>query len=164
MYKRELVPADFQVPNGLDGGSYHLRMLSMDDVDKDFEAVMASRDRIRGLLDPNSTWPDGLTRREDMVDLAWHEREFTIRHSFAFTAMAKDESQCVGCVYIFPSQVPGYDAAAFYWVREGHDAGARDADLGARFRSWLASDWPFKFVAFPGRDIPWAEWKSRIPS
>ena len=164
MYNRELVPAAFKVPSGLDCGSYRLRMLSMDDVDKDYEAVMASRDRIRGLLDPGSAWPDGLTKREDMVDLAWHEREFTIRHSFAYTAMTSDESQCLGCVYIFPSKMPGYDAAAFYWVRAGDNAEQRDAKLGARFRAWLASEWPFKSVAFPGRDIPWTEWKTLKPS
>jgi hypothetical protein len=152
MYNRLLVPKDFAVPDGLDCGSYKLRMLSADDVDMDFEAVVASTARLRGLFGPDTTWPEGVTRRENLVDLGWHEREFTLRHSFAYTAVSKDGSRCVGCVYIFPSTKPGYDAVAFYWVRSGPDADARDQDLGARFRAWLQTSWPFQRIAFPGRD------------
>jgi hypothetical protein len=27
-------------------------------------------------------------------------------------------------------------------------------------RGWLRDAWPFKRVAFPGRDISWDEWRS----
>ncbi len=158
MYNRLLVPSGFSVPERLVGDGYHLRMLSIDDVEKDFEAVMASAGRIRGLLDPTSSWPDGLTRKEDLIDLAWHQREFTLRHSFAYTIMSDDETLCLGCLYIFPSNALAYEAVAFYWVREGTDAAARDAELGTRLKHWLADVWPFRAVAFPGRDIPWHKW------
>jgi hypothetical protein len=158
MYNSPLVRPDFVIPDQLDGDDYVLRMLSIDDVEKDFEAVMASAGRLRGLLDPGSTWPDGLTLKEDLIDLAWHHREFTLRRSFAYTVMSKDESRCLGCCYIFPSRVTAYDAAAFYWVRSGPDAERRDAELGTRLRNWLRAAWPFETVAFPGRDIPWTEW------
>jgi len=26
-------------------------------------------------------------------------------------------------------------------------------------RSWLKEDWPFKNAAYPGREIPWKDWK-----
>jgi hypothetical protein len=135
-------------------------MLCIDDVEKDFEAVMASAGRIRGLLDPDSTWPDGLTQKEDLIDLAWHQREFTLRHSFAYTVMSTDETRCLGCIYIFPSNTPEHDAIAFYWVREGHETAMRDAELGVQLKQWLSVSWPFRAVAFPGRDIPWDEWKA----
>jgi hypothetical protein len=159
MYNRPLVPANFVVPERLDCGSYHLRMLSTLDVDKDYEAVMDSRDRLKGLLDPDSPWPEGTSKDEDLIDLAWHQREFTIRHSFAYTVMAADESRCLGCVYIFPSNVKGYEATVFYWVRSGPDVTARDSDLGTRVRTWLREVWPFRQVAFPGRDVDWATWR-----
>jgi hypothetical protein len=155
MYNKPLIPPDFNVPERFDGNGYHLRMLSIDDVDKDFEAVMESADRLRGLLDPNSTWPDGLTKKEDMIDLAWHQREFTLRHSFAYTVMSLDETRCLGCIYIFPSKNPKFDALAFYWVRAGQNADAFDQELGILFRAWLADAWPFKAIAFPGRETPW---------
>jgi hypothetical protein len=160
MYGRALVPDDFEIPERLDGPGYHLRMLSIADLEKDFEAVVESRDRLIGLFGPQSAWPEGVTKEEDLIDLAWHQREFTIRHSFAYTVMAADESRCFGCVYIFPSDRRGYDAKVFYWVRSGPDAEARDAELGRRVRDWLTSRWPFSAVAYPGRDVSWDAWQA----
>jgi hypothetical protein len=160
MYGRTLVPQDFVVPDRLEGEGYHLRMLSIGDLEKDFEAVTESTDRLTGLLDPDSGWPRGLTREEDLIDLAWHQREFAIRHSFAYTVMAADESRCLGCMYIFPSDRKGFDAMVFYWVRSGPEAEVRDAELGTRIRNWLANVWPFDKVAYPSRDMTWTQWRS----
>ena len=158
MYGRPLVPDEFAVPERLDGPGYRLRMLSVSDLEKDFEAVVASAERLRGLFGPGSTWPDGVTKDEDLIDLAWHQREFTMRHSFAYTVMASDERRCLGCVYIFPSERRGYDAQVFYWVVAGADADARDRELGGRVRAWIAAEWPFAAVAYPGRDVAWTDW------
>lgn len=160
MYGRPLVPDTFTVPARYEGPGWHLRMLSVDDVEKDYEAVMASAARLKGLLDPESPWPEGLTAREDLVDLAWHEREFTLRHSFAYTMMAADESLCLGCCYLFPANTDAFDAAAFYWVREGSEAEAREREFGRHLRTWLADVWPFERVAFPGREQSWDDWRS----
>lgn len=160
MYGRALVPDDFEIPERLDGPGYHLRMLSVGDLEKDFEAVVESRDRLIGLFGPQSAWPDGITKDEDLIDLAWHQREFTIRHSFAYTVMNADESRCLGCMYIFPSDRRGYDAKVFYWVRSGMDAEARDAELGRRVRDWLTLRWPFSSVAYTGRDVAWDAWQA----
>lgn len=159
MYGRALVADDFDVPERLEGPGWHLRMLSVDDLDRDFEAVIDSAERLRGLFGPESSWPDGVTKDEDLIDLAWHQREFTIRHSFAYTVMAADESRCLGCVYVFPSARRGYDAQVFYWVRSGPDADARDHELGRRVRDWIAARWPFGAVAYPGRDQSWELWQ-----
>ena len=159
MYGRALVPADFDVPERLDGPGFHLRMLSVEDLEKDFEAVIETTAQLQGLFGPDSPWPEGVTKDEDLIDLAWHQREFTIRHSFAYTVMAADESRCLGCVYIFPSERRGYDAKVFYWVRSGPEAGTRDAELGRMVRDWLAARWPFSAVAYPGRDQAWTAWQ-----
>lgn len=159
MYGRPLVPDYFEVPALLAGDGYLLRMLTIDDVEKDYEAVIESSERLAGMFGPSNPWPEGVTRREDLVDLGWHEREFTLRRSFAYTVMSADESRCLGCCYIFPSPVQEFDAAVFYWVRAGQDAETRDAELGERLRRWLACEWQFKSVAYPGRDIPWSVWE-----
>ena len=109
-------------------------------------------------MDPDDDWPLGLTLEEDLIDLAWHQREFTQRHSFAYTVMAPDESACLGCVYLLPTGSPGHDVQAFYWVRTSELAGGLDDRLGAALRAWLAERWPFRGVAFPGREIAWADW------
>lgn len=157
MYKRPLIPG-FVPPARLDGNGFHLRRLSSVDVVKDFAAVMDSAERLVGFMDPNDRWPTGLTIQENLVDLGWHEREFTLGHSFAYTVMNDAEDRCLGCSYIYPSDRPGYDAMVFYWVREAEHQAGFDKVLGDAFRNWLAKDWPLKRVAFPGRDVPWSEW------
>jgi hypothetical protein len=74
--------------------------------------------------------------------------------------MTRDESECLGACYIYPSDRLGYDVMAFYWVRSDRLAGGLEELLSSAFRSWLKEEWPFRSVAFPGRDIPWQEWSS----
>ena len=74
MYSRRIVPPDFQVPPRLEGDGFHLRMLSVDDLIKDFDAVMASQVTLQGIMSPNDPWPAGLTITEDLIDLGWHQR------------------------------------------------------------------------------------------
>ena len=150
MYKRRMIPDDFTPPARHQGDGFHLRMLTIHDVVKDFDAVMAAGDRLKGAMEPGGTWPDGLTLEENMIDLAWHQREFTIGHSFAYTVMNADESRCLGCGYINPPDWPGFDAMAFYWARDP----ALDATLGRAFRA-LVARFPLQRVAYPGRDQPW---------
>ena len=150
MYNRRIIPDDFTPPALHLGAGFHLRMLSIHDAVKDFAAVMTAGDRLKGAMTPGGTWPDGLTLEENLIDLAWHQREFTIGHSFAYTVMTDDESRCLGCCYIYPSDWPGYDAVAFYWARDP----SFDATLGTAFRD-LVAQFPFNRVAFPGRDQPW---------
>jgi hypothetical protein len=46
---------------------------------------------------------DDLTLEQDLIDPGWHQKEFQKRSSFACTMMSLDESRCLGCVYILPS-------------------------------------------------------------
>src|SRR5687768_14194604 len=57
---------------------------------------------------------------------------------------------------------PCTHAAAFYWVRTSAVAHGLDERLGVAFRAWLAKDWPFAHVAYPGRDIAWSEWLGKM--
>jgi hypothetical protein len=155
LYKRPLVPPDFVVPTGFRHRAFVARMLSVRDLIPDYDAVMSSESDLIGLMGPNSDWPRGLTLEEDLIDLGWHQREFTLRRSFAYTVMAPDESLCLGCCYINPSNRPGFEVDAFYWVRSSHKH--LEEDLSARFRRFLAEEWPFSRVAFPGRDHPWPQ-------
>ncbi len=155
MYKRRIVPEGFTPPARADGPGFHLRMLTIHDVVKDFDAVMSAAPRLKAAMEPGGTWPDGLTLEENLIDLAWHQRDFTIGHSFAYTVMNDDETRCLGCCYISPKDKPGdwpdYDAVAFYWARDLD----LDVALGQVFRGLIAQ-FPFGHVAFPGRDQPWA--------
>jgi hypothetical protein len=150
MYHRRLVPESFTPPARADGPGFHLRMLTIHDVVKDFDACIDMGARLHGVTEPRGTWPDGLTLEEDLIDLGWHQREFTIGHSFAYTVMNPDESRCLGCCYINPSDWPEWDAVALYWARDPD----MDAALGATFRA-LVARFPLGRVAYMGRDLPW---------
>ena len=158
-YWRRLVPDDFEVPHRLDADGFHLRMLTVNDLVKDYDAVMSSKAQLKGSMNPDGTWPEGLTIEDDLVDLGWHQREFRLGRSFAYTVMSPDESVCLGCCYIYPSDKSGFDAKAFWWVRSSALADGLDGRLEAAFRAWLRDCWPFKSVAFPGRDIAWSAWQ-----
>lgn len=149
-YKRPIVPADFTPPARWDGPGFHLRMLTIHDLVKDFDAVMAAAPLLREVTRPGSIWPAGLTLEGNLVDLGWHQREFILRHSFAYTVMNDDESRCLGCCYINPSDWAEYEVFATYWGRDR----AIDAEIGTAFRSLVAT-FPFRSVAFPGRDHAW---------
>ena len=157
--KRPFVPVEFAVPSELSTANFTLRMLSVDDVEKDFEAVTSSAERLSRVW-PDSGWPAGLTLRQNLIDLGWHEKEFQNRTSFAYTMVAPDESEVLGCVYFYPTDKAGCDAEVFLWVRESEVADDLDKELFEVVQRWLASDWPFENPAYPGRTISWEQWKS----
>ena len=157
--KRLFVPAEYVVSSELVTANFTLRMLSVDDVEKDFEAVMSSAARLSQVW-PDSGWPAGLTLRQNLIDLGWHEKEFQNRSSFAYTMVASDESRVLGCVYFYPTEKAGYDAEVFLWVRESAAARDLDKELFEVVQHWLASDWPFENPAYPGRTISWEHWDS----
>ena len=157
--KRPFVPTEFVVPGEFATAKFTLRMLSIDDVEKDFEAVISSAARV-SIVWPDSGWPAGLTLRQNLIDLGWHEKEFQNRTSFAYTMVSPDESQVLGCVYFYPTEKVGYDAEVFLWVRETEAATDLDHELFEVVQHWLASDWPFENPAYPGRNISWEHWDS----
>ena len=85
------VPPEFVVPFELSTDQFKLRMLSIDDVEADFEAVMTSAARVSQVW-PDSGWPEGLTLHQNLIDLGWHEKEFQNRSSFAYTVVTLDLS------------------------------------------------------------------------
>jgi hypothetical protein len=70
--------------------------------------------------------------------------------------MSLDEALCLGCLYIEPTMLRGYEAEVHCWVRTSH-AESLDARLYQELRSWVGSRWPFKAVAYPGRTLSWDE-------
>jgi len=159
---KKLVPQDFKVPEVLEIGKFRLRMLTIKDVDKDYDAVMTSLDHLRGIFGPHSKWPTkDLTREQDLIDLGWHQKEFQRMTSFAYTVMNLDETKCLGCVYIYPPTKKGFDAEVYMWVRKSELDKRLDKVLHETVKKWIEKEWPFKKVAYPGREISWREW-SRV--
>ena len=155
------VPPDFSIPEKLETEKFLLRMLTVNDVVKDYDAVMTSIDHLKGVFGPQSKWPSKeLTLEQDLIDLGWHQKQFQRRTSFAYTVMNIEESQCLGCVYIDPTNKIGYDAEVYLWVRESEVENGLDSILYEAVKNWIEKEWPFKKVAYPGREIDWTAWKS----
>ena len=150
MSKKPFVPLDFDVPAVLETNKFRLRMLSVDDVEKDYEAVMESQALLRA---DGGDWPrDGFTLQENLADLQEHQQEFVERIAFAYTVVALDESRVLGCLYINPARYTEADAEVYMWVRQSeHDKGL-DPVLFQTVKDWIAPVWPFETVAYPGRD------------
>ena len=155
---KEFVPSDFIIPQILETEKFRLRMLTIDDVEKDYEAVMSSKEDLRNPLDKNS-WPkDNMTIEEDLADLREHQEEFLKRQAFTYTVMSLDESKCLGCVYIYPSEKGSYDAEIYLWARSSELKSGLDKLLYDTVKKWVKEQWKFNNVAYPGREISWNEW------
>ena len=155
------VSKEFKVPEKLETKEFRLRMLTVNDVVKDYDAVMTSVEHLKTVW-PGGSWPDGLSFEQDLIDLGWHQKEFQRRTSFAYTVVTPSESTVTGCVYLNPTPKRGYDAVVYLWARQSELAGGLETRLFAAVKEWLAKEWPFKKVAFPGREISWEEWR-KIP-
>lgn len=128
-------------------------MLTVNDVVKDYDAVMSSIDHLQGVFGERSSWPSpDLTLEQDLIDLGWHQKEFQTRSSFAYTVMNLDESQCLGCMYIFPSRDEANEADIFCWVRKSEYDKGLDEELFTTVKSWVTETWPFRNVRYPGRE------------
>ncbi len=153
------VPRDFKIPEKLETDKFRLRMLTVNDVVKDYDAVMTSVEHLQSVFAAYHKWPEGLTFEQDLIDLGWHQKEFQRRTSFAYTMMTLDESQCLGCVYIYPTKKKGYDAEVYLWVRQVELQNGLDATLFDDVKNWMKKEWPFKNIAYPGREISWTDWE-----
>jgi hypothetical protein len=153
------VPDNFNVPEKFETNKFRLRMLSVRDVDKDYEAVMSSINHLCGVFGPLFEWPTkDLTHEQDLVDLGWHQKEFQIRNSFTYTVVSLDEKEVLGCVYIFKPNKKSYDAEIYMWVKESAFNKGLDFVLFTSVKKWVDEKWPFKKVAYPGREIDWKIW------
>jgi hypothetical protein len=155
----QFIQKNFQIPEILENQHFRIRMLTVNDVVKDYDAVMTSINHLQGVFGPKSKWPSkDLTLEQDLIDLGWHQKEFQKRSSFAYTVMNKDESECLGCIYIDPTDKVDYDAEVYLWVRKSEFEKGLDTILFDTVKNWIINEWPFNKVAYPGREISWEDW------
>ena len=148
------VPDDFELPSGFETSEFRVRPITVADAEKDYEAVMESVDIIHAAL-LDDKWPtESFTLAQNRRDLKAKERRFERRDSFTYTVVTPDESRVLGCVYLYEG-IGGPDSAVFLWVRSSEHEGGLDSRLETEVRDWLARDWPFEWVVYPGRGAPW---------
>jgi hypothetical protein len=153
-----LIPLDHPIPEGIDHPRFRLRLINVNDLVRDYAAVMSSAPRLRERF-PYWGWPeDSMTMEEDLVDLGWHQKEAQLRRSFNYAFLSPDESRLLGCVYVDPPEKAGADAEVCMWVRADEEPTGLEQEVEAAVRGWLAAEWPFETIRWPGREISWDEW------
>lgn len=138
---KPFVPRDFDVPRSLSAAGLCLQALTLDHAEADFEAITSSREHLQALF--GKGWPDGLTPEQHRIDLAWHQKEFERRTSFAYVVFAQSGREVLGCVYVSPSDRSAFDAEVRYWVRSSELASGLQERLGALLADWMEDVWPF---------------------
>ncbi len=153
-------PSDLNVPQHLSNKLFQFEVLAPNLAELDYEAVMSSKKRLRKIFSENDRWPeDTMSFESNKNDLLVHEDEFRARKAFAYAVFDRSKDNYIGCVYIDPTQFPGYDCEVYLWVKDS------EANLDqALFESvdyWLKDVWSFKQIAYPGRTITWEDWSRR---
>jgi hypothetical protein len=158
-----LVAADFTVPVRVETEEFVLVPLGPDLVEIDFAAYMSSIDHLQQTFTRSTGWPHpGITAEEAMADMENEAARFAARTSFAYGVVTPDGTRERGSLYVSRSPVAGYDAMVRMWVTKAdYDAGF-DAVLYAWAKEWIAREWPFARVAYPGRAIAWDEWDALV--
>ncbi len=135
------VPDDFAVPDELVGDGFVLRPLAAEHNAADHAAWMASIDHIRATPGfRGRRWPFPMTLEQNLRDVERHHQDFDERSGFTYTVL-DSAGEVVGCVYLYPSDQPGFDASLRSWVRADHDH--LDGRVWEAVDTWVRSSWPF---------------------
>ncbi|SDU74154.1 GNAT family N-acetyltransferase [Jiangella alkaliphila] len=143
-------------PSGLTTDGFVLRPILATDAELDYAAVMESRDYLRTW--EQTTWPeDDFTVAANRADLEKLEERHVARQAFTYTVMDPAGTECLGCVYLMPTdgrsfagaritpvgdhRWDDYAAAVYFWVRRSRLAARTDRVLLDALRTWLATDW-----------------------
>lgn len=119
--------------SGLEADDFSLRPISQADAELDYEAVMESKEYLRQW--EQSTWPeDDFTVEDNLADMVTLEERQASTQAYAYTVMNPNETECFGCVYLFPPGVKWFagadvtaltvhswddvDALLMFWVRK----------------------------------------------
>lgn len=155
MSSAPFVPDDFDPPTHLATDRFVLEPLGPQHNESDLAAWTSSIDHVRGTTGfAESSWPPvgGMPAEENLSDLTRHAADFADRTGFTFTVLepgSEPGREVIGCVYVYPSKDPAYDAQVRSWVRA--DRAELDAPLADAVAAWLAADWPWARVDRHGR-------------
>ena len=158
LIKKLHLPDGFKAPVSLEFQDLIAKRLNRRDVQPDMEAVNSSLEIIRKTR--GGSWPaEAVTEEFNLLDLAWHEREFRDGDSFAY-AVRDASDNYIGCFYLYPmgvrtllsEELLDYDVDASWWVtNEGYEQGYYQK-LSDALHQWL-KDFPFTNVYYSNKEI-----------
>lgn len=143
-------------PKGTRTEEFLLRPIVASDAALDYEAVMESREFL--LRWEQTGWPeDDFTIEANRADVARMVQRHRKAESFTYTVMNPAETQCLGCVYVVPSDArlftkaqivavdddrwSNFEAVIHFWIRTSRIADQLDRRLLDTLGRWLEHDW-----------------------
>lgn len=123
-------------PRRADLGICRLEPLAPDQAAEDFANVTASARVLHGLF--GTDWPLGLTLAENRIDLAWHEREFTLGRSFSWI-LRDDTGTYLGYAYVCPGLGGRLIGDVYLWLADTPDRLPHLAAIRPQLADWLHS-------------------------
>ena len=144
------------VPGELRSAEFVLRPIVAHDAELDYAAVMETREYLR--LWRQSTWPeDDFTVEQNREDLVACEERHLAGRAFTYTVLDPGGTECLGCVYVFPTKAKflasaavtavgdeewaDVEAVVFFWVRLPQLETGMDERLLAALRAWFTEEW-----------------------
>ncbi len=149
----------FQLPSELEYEDLRAKTLTRADLKADMEGVNSSLEIIRKTR--GGSWPSEPVNEDfDLLDLAWHEREFRDGTSFAYV-IYNDKCDYIGCFYLYPmgvrteltEELMDYDVDASWWVTTEAYKHGYYKKLYKALRQWL-SEFPIESVYYSNKEIP----------
>jgi hypothetical protein len=129
------------VPDSFDGPGFRFEPLGPQHNDRDYAAWTSSMEHILATPGFNaSPWPRPMSIDDNFHDLVGHADDFLSREGFTYSILDGDE--VIGCLYIYPSTTPQFDARVRSWVRESR--ADMDSVVWESTSEWLAEEWPFE--------------------
>ncbi len=159
------LPEGWQHPTRVElSTGHHLRPISPDDTELDMPAVMGSQERLWSIYGGIWGWPPPtMTAEQDREDLQHHVDEMESNEGFNFALFDAEETELIGCVYVYPPEKVGADADISWWVREEYVGSAVERAFDEAVPRWIAEEWPLGSPYFIGHTISWADWLA-LPS
>ena len=152
--KMPFVTKSFDVPLSAEAARFQLRALSIDDVVKDYEAVMTSREHLWHRFGEIWAWPGrDHSLEQNLIDLARHQSEFQQRTGFSYSVLSPDYSCVLGCVYVYPPTSDAVDAHVWFWARQSEIASKLEQAIETFLIAWLSDSWPFGTVRLNGKHV-----------
>jgi hypothetical protein len=151
------------VPAVLRTAEFALRPIVAGDAELDYAAVMETREYLR--LWRQSAWPqDDFTVEENRKDLAECEERHLAGRAFTYTVLSPDGTECLGCVYVYPTRATflaraavtpvggeawaDVEAVVFFWARLPQVQAGMDERLLAALRAWFTGQWKLTRVLY----------------
>jgi hypothetical protein len=158
-YKNFTKNLKFKAPTELEYDDLRAKTLTRADLKADMDGVNSSIELIRNTR--GGSWPsEPVTEDFDLLDLAWHEREFRDGTSFAYVVY-NDNNDYIGCFYLYPmgvrteltEELMKYDLDASWWVTAEAYKHGYYQKLYEAMRQWL-SEFPVENVYYSNKEMP----------